>query len=161
MKKIALDATCFIDAFNIKSHAYDSMQKIIEAYHSQKLVITVSRHTIYEIKSPPEAVNFANSLEILPYYPIGTWDEQVTSWKNVTGAWADAKENQKIQIVLKSLGTNNLSIRDRGAYLDALKAHVDMFVTSDTGLCGSSPSKRIEDEFGLRVVTPQEIANKL
>ena len=48
------------------------------------------------------------------------------------------------------------NLRDRGAYLDALHAKVDIFVTSDKDLAEDDAAKRLSTKYGLRVLTPPE-----
>jgi predicted nucleic acid-binding protein len=161
MKKVTLDTNCFIDAFDPISRAYPYMQKIIEAHRSKQIVITVSRHTLSEIKEPVEALNFAQTFEILANYPIGTWEEQVAPWKELGGTWKDAEMNQELQEELEQLAKSGNDIRDRGAYIDAINAHVDAFVTSDGQFAESGPAERIKKRFGLRVITPKQLAKEI
>jgi len=161
MKKVTLDTNCFIDAFDRSSHAYPYMRRIMEAYRLKKIIITVSRHTLSEIKEPIEALNFAQTLEILPHYPIGTWGEQVATWEELAGTLDDAKVNQQLQEELEQLAKSGNDIRDRGAYIDAINAHVDAFVTSDGQFANSGPAERIKNRFGLRVITPKQLAEEI
>ena len=161
MQKVTLDTNCFIDSFKPGSYAYPYMQKIIEAHNSNKIIITVSRHTLSEIKEPTEALNFAKACEILSHFPIGTFGEQVAAWKELAGTFEDAKINQEIQEELEQLANSGNDIRDRGAYIDAINAHVDAFVTSDGQFAKSGPAERIEKRFGLRVVTPKQLADEI
>ncbi len=161
MKRVTLDTNCFIDAFNPNSHAYIPMQKILEAHRLKSITITISRHTLSELKEPIEAVNFAKTCEILPHFPIGSWVEQVACWSEVAGTWDDASKNQAIQEELEKLAKAGNDIRDRGAYIDALRAGVDVFVTSDTQFVKSEPAQRIQSRFGLRVITPLQLVNEL
>jgi predicted nucleic acid-binding protein len=133
----------------------------MEAHYSKQIVITVSRHTLSEIKEPIEALNFAQACEILPHYPIGTFGEQVAAWEEVAGTFEDAKINQEIQEELEQLAKSGNDIRDRGAYIDAINAHADAFVTSDGQFAKSGPAQRIEKRFGLRVITPKQLAEKI
>ncbi len=125
----------------------------------------VSRHSLAELSKADPVTQAARSLAaelgVLPHYPIGTWDDQVATWDELAGTWDDARSNQAIQEELASLATSGNSIRDRGAYLDALRAGAHVFVTSDRQLAGSSPAARIRERFGLRVSTPDELASGL
>jgi predicted nucleic acid-binding protein len=161
MKKVTLDTNCFIDSFKPKSCAYPHMKKIIEAHQSKKIIITASRHTLSEIKEPVEAVQFAQTVEILPHYPIGTFGEQVAAWGELAGTFKDAEINQELQEELEKLAKSGNDIRDRGAYIDAINARVDAFVTSDGHFAKSGPAKRIEERFGLRVITPEQLAEEI
>jgi predicted nucleic acid-binding protein len=161
MKKVTLDTNCFIDAFDPSSHAHPYMQKIIEAHRVKQIIITVSRHTLSEIKEPIEALNFAQALEILPHYPIGTWGDQVATWEDIAGTWSNAKTNQELQEELEQLAKSGNDIRDRGAYIGAINSHVDAFVTSDGQFANSGPAERIKNRFGLRVITPKQLAEEI
>lgn len=161
MRKYTLDTNCFIDAFDSTSHAYQPMQKILQSHYSKKIIITVSRHTLAEIKEPIEALNLAKNIEILPHYPIGTWNEQVGTWNQLAGTWNDAKRNQTLQRDLELLAKSGNDIRDRGAYIDAMNAGVDSFVTSDGQFAKSGPALRIKKKFDLRVITPEELAKEI
>lgn len=161
MEKVTLDTNCFIDVFDQRSHAYPYMQKIIEAHKLNQIIITVSRHTLSELIKPDEVLKFANTFEILPYYPIGSWDELIGSWNELAGTWADAKINQELQEELKQLAKSGNDIRDRGAYIDAIHAKVDAFVTSDGQFAKSGPAERIKNRFNLRVITPKQLAEEI
>jgi hypothetical protein len=137
------------------------MKAIIEAYQSKTIIITVSRHTLSEITEPIEALQFAQTVEILPHYPIGTIGEQVATWEELAGTFKDAEINQELQEELAQLAKSGNDIRDRGAYIDAINAHVYAFVTSDGHFAKSAPAKRIEERFGLRVITPKQLAEEI
>lgn len=160
--KVTLDANCFIDATNLSSHAHDAMKRLLAAAELQVLELTVSRQTLAELERRPDAsLDLAGKCVVLPHFPIGSWDDQVATWHQVAGTWNDAKRNQAIQEELEALAKAGNDIRDRGAYVDALGARVDAFVTSDTQLVGSGPAKRIEARFGLRTLTPRALAEEL
>lgn len=162
MLRVVLDSNCFIDATRSSAHAYAAMQCILGACSQGRLVALVSRHTLAELERKPDpALSLAKQFEVLPHFPIGTWKEQVASWNEVAGTWADARRNQQVQLELETHAKSGNDIRDRGAYLDALRARVDAFVTSDSQLADSSPAKRIEQRFGLRVVRPAQLATEL
>jgi len=161
--KIVLDTNCLLDAADENTLPYLPLQKLLAAAASGKIKIFVSRHSLSELtKDSPiteRAKAIANSLPVLPHYPIATWNEQVATWDQLSGTWDDARHNQEIQIELTSLAKSGNDIRDRGAYIDALLARVDVFITSDKDLVGGGPARRIQDRFGLWVITP-EIADK-
>ncbi len=94
--------------------------------------------------------------ELLKYFPValGTWAQQ-------TGTWDDAKRNDKIQLEVKALAKFGTDIRDRGGYIDALCSELDGFVTSDKELVGAGPSKRINERFFTKVLTPEQLAEEL
>jgi hypothetical protein len=117
---------------------------------------------VVELKRKPDAASdLADTCTVLPHFPIGSWDEQVSTWHQSAGTWDDAKRNQAIQQELRTLATSGNSIKDRGTYIDALCAGVEAFVTSDKQFVDSGPAKKIEERFGLRVMTPQLLANEL
>jgi hypothetical protein len=64
--------------------------------------------------------------------------------EQLAGTWEDAKRNEQIQQELEQLAKSGNDIPDRGAYLDALRAGADAFVTSDKQLVGTSPAARIQ-----------------
>ena len=158
--KVALDTNCLIDAFDQSSHAYEAMQRILNIANAGRITLAVSRHTLAEISSPPAALELANSLESLPYWPIGTIAEQVATIAQLTGTWEDAARNEGIQLELKQLAKSGNDIRDRGAYLDALGANADVFVTTDRHFAGSGPARRIRERFRLRVTTPTDLLSE-
>jgi predicted nucleic acid-binding protein len=163
--KVALDTNCLLDAVDPSALSHDAMQHILHAARTGAIELWVSKHSLAELSRADPMTQAARSLAaefgVLPHYPIGTWDDQVETWDEVAGTWDDARANQAIQEELASLATSGNSIRDRGAYLDALRANADVFVTSDRQLVGSSPAARIRERFGLRVSTPDEFASGL
>jgi len=162
MKTYALDANCFIDAVNPKSQSYEAIQRILSAFNSGKLSLKVSLQTLHELEEKKDAAwEFAKTLPELPHWPIGRWDEQVGSWSQLTGTWDDMERNDRIQLELKALAKSGTDIRDRGGYIDALCYVLDGFVTSDKQLVGTGPSKRINERFFTKVLTPEELVEEL
>jgi predicted nucleic acid-binding protein len=160
--KVVLDTNCFINAVNQTRQAYEAVQVILKASHSDKITLFVSLHSLHELEQKPdEALALAKSLPLLPHFPIGTWGEQVGTWSQTAGTWEDAKRNEEIQNDLKKRVKSGADIRDRGAYIDAVHAHVDVFVTSDEDLAGKGPSSRIAEKYELRIMTPVELASEL
>ncbi len=158
----ALDANCFIDSINHKVPTYEHMQRILKAYDNSLITLLISRHTLSELeKKKDAALDLAIKLPVLPHWPIGAWKDQITTWKELTGTWDDVKRNDDIQKEIKSLAKSGNDIRDRGAYLDALLANMDAFITSDKQLVGSAPTERIMNRFSLRVITPEALANEI
>jgi len=158
---IVFDTNCVIDAVIPSSDAYPHMKKLLVAAAEGKIAVAISRHTVAEILEPEAARVLANNFKIVPYWPIGTIAEQVATIEQLAGTWKDAGRNEEIQQELSRLAKSGNDIRDRGAYLDALHAGADVFVTSDNQLAGSGPAKRILDRFGLRVAKPHEIASEI
>ena len=76
----------------------------------------------------------------------------------MTGTFDDMRRNHTIQQELKGLAKSGNDLRDRGAFIDALHASMDFFVTSDKHLVGAGPAQRIFDKFHLRIARPDEAA---
>lgn len=160
--KMVLDSNCFIDAVNQQSRAYESLRVIFMASNAGKITLFVSLHSINELERKPDAaLALAKSMPSLPHYPVGTWEEQIGTWSQLAGNWENAKRNEEIQQDLKKVAKSGANLRDRGAYIDALLAKADVFVTSDKGLAGVGPSKRIAEKFNLRIVKPEILAQEL
>ncbi|HNP95871.1 MAG TPA: hypothetical protein PKJ63_09580 [Cyclobacteriaceae bacterium] len=154
--KIVLDSNCFIDTVNQQSRVYESLRIIFKASNAGKITLFISLHNLQELeKKPDEALVLAKSLPLLPHFPIGSWNEQVGTWSQLAGTWGNTKGNEEIQKDLVKLAKSGADLRDRGAYIDALLAKADVFVTSDKGLAGEGPSKRIADKYGLKIATPE------
>jgi predicted nucleic acid-binding protein len=155
--KLALDANCFINAVNPQAPSYGPVQKILAAQSSRQVELHVSLHTLHELEQKPdEALELARKLSPLPYWPIGKIEELVGTIKQMTGTFDDMRRNHAIQEELESLAKSGNDLRDRGAYLDALHASMDAFVTNDTHLVGTGPAKRIVDKFQMRILRPEE-----
>lgn len=119
--KVALDSNCFFDAVNQESRAYRPLQDIFKASNAGEITLFVSLHSLHELERKlDEAFALAKSLPLLPHYPIGSWDEQVGAWSQLAGTWEVAKRNEEIQQDLKNLAKSGASLRDLGAYIDAL-----------------------------------------
>jgi predicted nucleic acid-binding protein len=156
--KVVLDTNCFIDAENLTLHNHTAARKLFSLCEDGRIGLYVSRHTLSELEARKDsALQRALQLPVLPYYPVGSWDDLIGTWDDLAGTWDDAKRNQLVQEELHSLAKSGTDIRDRGAYIDALMARVDAFVTSDKQLVASGPANRIEQRFGLRVVTPSDL----
>lgn len=162
MRTYGLDANCFINAVNSASTSYHALKRLFDAAKRDEVSLKVSQQTLYELEAKmDEAWQLANTLPKLPHWPIGTWDEQVGTWKQATGTWDDAKKNDEIQMELEKLAKSGNDIRDRGAYIDALRSGLDGFLTSDKQLVGSGPAKRINKQFSTKVLTPEQLAEEL
>jgi hypothetical protein len=162
MKTYALDTNCFIDAVNLRSQSYEVMQRIFTAFDRGKLFLKVSLQTLHELEGKKDSAwELAKRLPEVPHWPIGSWDEQVGTWEEETGTWDDAKRTDKIQLELKGLAKSGTDIRDRGGYIDALCSDLNGFVTSDKQLVGTGPSRRINERFFTKVLTPGQLAEEL
>lgn len=159
--KICLDANCFLDALNSASPSNAAMQTILKAWEIDRIKLWVSQHTLAELEVKPDtAFNLAKHCKRLPHWGIGTWNDQVGSWDQMADSWDDAKQNQAMQSELEEIAKAGNSLRDRGSYLDALKAEMDVFMTSDRQFSKSSPARRIENRFGLKVMTPEQFVSE-
>lgn len=146
--KVALDTNCFIDAMKPEARAHEPMQQILEAWRTDAVELLVSLHTIHELeRKPDEALELARKCATLPHRPIGTWDKQVGTWEQAAGTWDDAKVNEEVREQLGQVAKARSSVRDRGAYIDALRAGCDVFLTSDPDLVGSGPAERLKDRL--------------
>jgi hypothetical protein len=162
MKSYALDTNCFIDAFNRSSPAFDAMQWILRAAKAEFVSLRVSLQTLHELEAKnDQAWELARSLLELPHYPIGNWLDQVGTWSHLAGTWDDAARNDTIQLKLQGLANSGTDIRDRGGYIDALCNQIDGFVTSDKQLIATGPSRRINERFATKVLTPKQVVEVL
>jgi len=162
--RVVLDTNCLLDAADENSNAYPSLQEIISAGAAGLVELCVSRHSLSELcKDEPvtqRARFIAGKMTSLPHYPIGSWDEQVATWDQASGTWDDVRDNQALQIKVVSLAKAGIDIRDCGAYIDAIRAKADAFVTSDRQLAAGVPATRLKEAFGLRVLTPAGLAKQ-
>ncbi len=150
--RLALDTNCFIDAVDIGSHAHAAMHRIGgepggDEGQRRGAILGGDDERPAAIRDEPAAraaLEIALSCVQIVHYPIGSW--------------ADAKRNQAIQFELRTLAKPGSSIRDRGAYIDALLDGADAFLTSDAQLAKSGPAQRIQARFGLKVVRPIDYA---
>jgi hypothetical protein len=163
--KVVLGTKCLIDAADPASHAHAPVQKILGVAASGRLDLFVSRQSLSElVQNDPVTVcahAIADTLGVLPHFPVGAWKDQVCTWDQVSGTWGDMRRNDGIQSVIADPATAGNDIRDRGAYIDALHNKADMFVTSDKHLGGSGPADRLEKRFGLRVCSPSDLVSEL
>ncbi|PYR47870.1 MAG: hypothetical protein DMF89_17640 [Acidobacteria bacterium] len=160
--KAGFDTVSFIDSVNQDRREHRALQAILKARQAGRVVIAVSQHTLHQLeKKPDAALALAQTAEVVPHYPIGTWDGQVRTWNSLAGTWDDIKRNDSLRDELHSLAKAGADIRDLGALIDCIHARVGVFVTSDTDLVASGPAKQIADRFGIRIVTPSQFASEL
>jgi hypothetical protein len=160
--KVGFDAVSFIYTVNPGCPEYSALQIILAARRQGLVVIYVSEHALHQLERKPDAaLDLARTVDRLPHHPIGTWDEQVGTWDSDTGTWGDIKMDDALRDELRSAAKASADIRDLGALIDCIRANVRVFVTSDKGLCGAGPAKRIADRFGIRILTPSEFAAEL
>ena len=161
IRRVSFDTNCWIDAISPDADSYPFVNKLIAAHLAGNLKIHISIQSLSEISKPPEVLDLVKQFTQLPHWPIGSWEEQVGSWDQSAGTWDDGRRNDLIQKELDQLAKSGNDIRDRGAYLDALLGGMDAFITSDRQFCGSGPAVRIEERFGLKVLTPSNAATRL
>jgi hypothetical protein len=160
-RRVALDANCFIDAVTPSAHAYDAMDRILDAHSRNEITLCVSLQTLHELEQRPDsALELAGRAERLAHYSIGSWDEQVGSWADEAGTWADGKFDDERQQSMAMLAKKGTDIRDRGALIDALRGDCGFFITSDGQLSKPGPACRLEKEFPIRIRTPQHFVDE-
>jgi hypothetical protein len=131
---------------NSLSKPYNAMRRIFQAADRGKISLHVSIHNLHELKQKDdEALKLALALPKLKNWPIGTWDDQVATWAEVAGTFADAKQNQT----------------KGGRFVDALCNGLDGFVTSDRQLVEPSRAAQINKQFMTKVITPEQLAHEL
>jgi len=93
MTKVSLDANCFIDVCDSSSHAYEELNNIFVLRDRGVIKLFVSLQTLNELEKKKDAAyDLATSIEVLPHYGIGSWDEQVGSWEQEAGTWQDGRD---------------------------------------------------------------------
>jgi len=68
----------------------------------------------------------------------------------------DDETQEKIGALAKS----GNDIRDRGAYIDAIRGNMYAFITSDKQLVGSGPANKLNNEFKTQVLTPNQLVSE-
>lgn len=160
--QIALHTNCFIYSVNAESKEYGPLQAILAAASIGTFGLLVSLYTLAELARKPDAAyDLAKTFLVLPHWPIGAIADQVAMIKDLQGSWEDARRNESIQHELKQLAGGGNDIRDRGAYLDALLAKMDAFVTSDGHFVNTEPARRMRERFGLRTLTPSQLVHEV
>ena len=135
---------------------------MLKAYKEGRVEFYVSLHTLSELeKRQDDAWELAKTFPQSSHYPIGTWDEQVGTWDQASGTWDDARNNDIEQNNLGSQAKSGTSIQDRGAFIDGLCSDFDGFLTSDGQFVKSGPSARINENFALKVITPNQLVGEI
>jgi len=161
MKEVSLDANCFIDACDSSSHAYEDLKDICDLRERRIIKLFVSLQTLSELEARGDAAyKLATSTDVLPHYSIGSWAEQVGSWAQEAGTWKDGRDDDVTQKKIEVLAKSGNDIRDRGAYIDAIRGNMYAFITSDKQLVGSGPAKRLNNEFKTQVFTPNQLLSE-
>ena len=163
---VTLDTNCFIDAVAPNSHVSDAMREIMAAAEEERIVLSVSLHSLDELEKanqrhPDGALALAMGVFRIPYYPIGTIDELLGSIKGLAGSFDDMRSNDALQHRLVSLANAGADLRDRGALIDAHRAGAVAFVTSDRQLCDPNPASRVHAALGIRILTPDNLVMEL
>jgi hypothetical protein len=106
-------------------------------------------------QKPDDKLAFAEQLEVLPYYMIGTWDdfEDGITWNDLAGTWNDVKMNEALQVALPVRA--KVGILDRGIIVDSVMAGVRRVVTTDQYLLDRANA--IEQAVRVRPVHPDEL----
>lgn len=161
MKSATLDTSAVIATFDPARDGHPAMQRLKEAWEAGRLRLCVSRRTLAELQEKPqdEKLAFAQKLETLPYYMIGTWDdfEPGITWSDLAGTWNDAKVNEALQKALPVRA--KVKLRDRGIIIDSMRAGVALLVTTDSFLLARADA--IENATGVRPVHPDNAVSRL
>ncbi len=153
---LTLDTSAVITAFEPARPGYAPMQRLIAQWESGQRRLYVSRRTLAELRQKQDdKLAFAERLEVLPYYMIGTWDdfEQGITWNDLAGTWNDAKTNDALQRALPVRA--KVGILDRGILVDSMMTGVRQMVTTDQYLLDRADG--IEQAVGVRPVRPDEV----
>jgi len=152
---LTLDTSAVITAFEPTRRGYAAMKRLIAQWKAGQRRLYVSRRTLAELRQKPDdKLVFAELLEVLPYYMIGTWDdfEHGITWNDLAGTWNVGKINDALQKALPVRA--RVGILDRGIIVDSMMAGVRRVVTTDEYLLGRAAS--IEQATGVRPVHPDE-----
>ena len=153
MERLTLDTSAVITAFEPTRGGHAAMQRLVTEWRAGHWRLCVSRRTLAELqKKPDDKLTFAEQLEVLPYYMIGTWDdfEERITWADLAGTWNDAKANEKLQKALPVRA--KVGLRDRGILVDSMMAGVRRVVTTDQYVLDRAEG--IEKATGVRPVDP-------
>src|SRR5258708_31424161 len=84
-----LDTCAVIRMFKVGLPGQSGMCRLKAAWEDGQIRLFVSRRTLYELrKKPDDALTFAERVEVLPYYPVGSWaDGNDASWSQLHGTW--------------------------------------------------------------------------
>lgn len=128
--------------------------------------IAISKHSWSELAGGsgtygPNAKALASRFEEVPYWPIGTINELLGTINELSGTFDDIRVNALLRERLGVLAAQGTGLHDRGALIDALRSEAEYFVTSDKGLVGSGPRRRIEAALPILIRTPTEMCEQL
>lgn len=154
--KVAIDTDGIISLFKPKERIYPYMRRIDEMYREGKIELYVSLKTIDQLSVCGGApLDYAKSLSKLPNYPVGTWDEQVDTLDSAAGTWDEAKNNEKLQQKIRLLTKSDVDIRDRQIVIDSYLGKMQVLLTNDRGLRDKRPARRLREELGILVASPE------
>ncbi len=127
-----------------------------ELHENRSVRLVISRRTLGELSNRvDEAFLFAKGLDILPCYPIGSWnDNSEATWDQMTGTWDGSEELQRGLPV-----RNRVKIRDRGILIDSMHAGIELLVTTDGPLL--ERADEVQKRIGVRPVTPEQAIEAL
>lgn len=158
---VVFDTNIFIDASNGDSHAYSDAARLLRAVTEGQIRGYVSLHTLHELDSGisvygSEARRLADSCHRLPYWLLGTIDELLGTIDGLSGTFDDARRNSQFEKEIRDLTNAGTDLHDRGALLDAIRASISFFVTSDSQLVKSGPASRIVKRFAIQPLSPKQ-----
>jgi predicted nucleic acid-binding protein len=160
MTVLVFDTNCFIAATHPGEPSSAAVVELIEAARVHIVEVRVSMHTLCELESGAAkhgtaALDLARAFDRVPYFPVGSYKELLGSINDLAGTWDDAKGNERLQqLIADQLANAGSGLRDRGAFVDALRARAT-FVTSDKQLVAVRPASRIFEATGIRPITPE------
>jgi hypothetical protein len=152
-----LDTCAIIRMFEVGLPGQSAMCRLKSAWADGQIRLLVSRRTLYELRRQPpdDALTFAERIEVLPYYPVGSWkDVNDVSWNQLHGTWEDARRLHAVQETLPV--RKGVKIKDRGIIIDSIQAGIQIVVTTDKGMIDRHDEvRRIT---GVRPLSPDEAA---
>lgn len=150
MKIATLDTCAIIAMFRKHRSGHAEMCLLREAYEDGTIRLVISRRTLSELSErADEAFSFANRLPILPYYPIGSWnDVSDATWEQLAGTWDDGADEIQRALPVR----NRVKIKDRGILIDSMRAGIELLVTTDGPLLKRADG--VQKSTGVRPVSP-------
>ncbi len=156
MKTATLDTCAIIAMFNRDRSGHTEMCLLREAYEIGAVRLVVSRRTLGELsKKADEAFSFATVLNILPYYPIGSWNDVDATWEQVAGSWDEGSDEIQQNLPVRK----KVKIKDRGILIDSMRAGIEVLVTTDGPLL--ERADEVQKQTGVRPITPEQAVEAL
>ncbi|MDP1861119.1 MAG: hypothetical protein Q8K82_20765 [Gemmatimonadaceae bacterium] len=157
-----LDANCFIAASQTAHPEHAAASRVFALGLSGRATLVISQHTLLELANRPDAAyELAKGLQVVPCFPFGRIQDLAGPISGLGGTIGQIGASDRKADIIGRLARSGSSLRDRGAVLDAIEAHVDFFVTSDRALVDLEPARRLHDRYGLRFLTPGEFCLSL